>query len=948
LKYQNGQDRAEIQRMHEKLSQAQMILGAAKVKAAKSSDNLRRFDTMLKKALATKRRLIAHHINKTAKLEMIRTKLAVLEGVVKQSQQQVEKAKQELEEIKQLDASRRQELRDKTFEFQKVAEETAGVRSNNIQIENQLEAKLKEEASLKQRLEAIKLQIDETEKENMGISESSETAAASHSRVLVDVKKKIEGIRKDVSKESERMHDVGQRIVNIQISEKHIVQSDPNDALARKALDLNRICTSQQAEAKALEDEEKAKQLIEGTVAALRLELAAITQDLEESNIKATKDKKAVKEYKLTEETRRKSFDDFLEQLEQAKKEVQDTEKAFTAQKDRNEKRITELQLKSGADRAVIATAKAKVADTKNKLKAKNAAVEQCMALTKQAGQDSSAKVEKERKNLESLRAKYEDNVAGVQYPSEDEYDMTADEIRAEIADLLDGEFSRFLESQHNPEHSLFLQPTEYPLLLEVNIARNSSKPESEQVQEALKSITAHCDKRIYSAKKMRMELKAAAHREEEERAAIKEAAEAEKQQKLEARENRKKRLEVRTFKHEQATIKPKRRKEKSRTLARGKNGGIDSVTKPRELLSAFTHASVDSSDGIRRKLNENEQPIVWKSKKVRWTEKSEEFSTSRGHASTKSNSASSRSVSGHKDDRTEGKRAHRAVERRTSSEAIELSTHRRTLSANPSKANSVESKDPVKSKRPIYKGLFENTSDFERIDSSKKQKRSTEERRTAPNRIVQRLPIAKNHEKASTTTRLDVPKDNKRTASVASKKPTKPRFEERQYDLEPERSTRKGEAYTAKILHASKEKTRVAVSMKPAKSASKDRFNSHNVLAERPSKTKHLDINKDPKRDAIGAIKKPTSKEGRSERHHDVERQRSTEPPGKPSTTEGQLLGKLPNSNSSTLKAPGISSVEYGGLSKSRRRKKIQSSGGPIKPKAQFFGEDCTFNFGD
>jgi ubiquitin len=98
-KYQHGQDHAELQRMHEKLSQAQRSLGTARLKASKTGDDLRDFDCMLKKALETKRRIIAHHRNKSAELDLLRSRLETFKRLKQEAKLETDAAKQECEQV---------------------------------------------------------------------------------------------------------------------------------------------------------------------------------------------------------------------------------------------------------------------------------------------------------------------------------------------------------------------------------------------------------------------------------------------------------------------------------------------------------------------------------------------------------------------------------------------------------------------------------------------------------------------------------------------------------------------------------------------------------------------------------------------------------------------------------------------------------------------------------
>ena len=445
FKYRHAQDRVEIQRMHQSLSVSQRLLSNDRVSASKAGDYLREFDGMLKKAIACKRRLTAQHHMKCAKIELLRHKLVQLKGLVHHGSEKIEKAKIDCEQVKQLDASLRQALRDKTSQVQNVVGETATARSKNAQVDHEINANLKVEAAAKQRMEASKMKLVEKEQKIRTLAATTEKQQQDHCEHMRDQHGKTEKVEADASRQMENNRLLDQKVVEIQVAEKHIVPSAVSSSLPVKQLDLGRIRSSEQEENKALKDEENAKKAMESSVETLRSEFAKAQPHEQAISAKATKEKDATEESKRTEDARRKSIGEDLKKYAVIKQEVRDLEEVFTQQKEDNEKQITELQEESGEMHKVVPKAKKLRDDRARKLEATNSEIAKCEKNYDKAKKVDAAKLESERKKLLQRRAKLaglaeeiRDTAETGTFRAEDEGE-TDDELRAKIAELLDG-----------------------------------------------------------------------------------------------------------------------------------------------------------------------------------------------------------------------------------------------------------------------------------------------------------------------------------------------------------------------------------------------------------------------------------------------------------------------------------------------------------------------------
>ena len=78
LKYQNGQQRANIQRAHKLLSEGQRQLQTTRMEVGKAGDELREFDQKLKFLIEIKSSLIAHHRTHDSLLENLHIQVQFL------------------------------------------------------------------------------------------------------------------------------------------------------------------------------------------------------------------------------------------------------------------------------------------------------------------------------------------------------------------------------------------------------------------------------------------------------------------------------------------------------------------------------------------------------------------------------------------------------------------------------------------------------------------------------------------------------------------------------------------------------------------------------------------------------------------------------------------------------------------------------------------------------
>ncbi len=138
---------------------------------------------------------------------------------------------------------------------------------------------------------------------------------------------------------------------------------------------------------------------------------------------------------------------------------------------------------------------------------------------------------------------------------------------------------------------------TEHPILQGIRITDIPKESDFESIaKQYLQPVVEHCDDRIKSAQKMSKALRASAKRKEEEYQRSKKAAEAEEERQRRHREKRKMRLES----VQSNSKKPRTAEQENGVQDKAEGKGLESAARPRELLSAFTRASLDSQQSSR------------------------------------------------------------------------------------------------------------------------------------------------------------------------------------------------------------------------------------------------------------------------------------------------------------------------------------------------------------
>lgn len=330
LKYQNGQQRAELQRAHELLSEGQRQLNSARSAAAKAGDDLREFDRKLKFALEIKSSLLAHQRTQDRLLGELRNKTAILDRLVKEAAQQCEEAEKDFDKAKHYEMSLRQGIRNEAANQQRIADKAAEIRAESAAQEQHLDLAFKLEKSLRLRLENVHKEVAKEQARHADAEADFEAQQEKKKLYLQQNADKKVRLKEAVAKKKANLHQIWHATIGIQKAEGHTPSPLPSESNIPPVIDLDRIRASVQSEADAATEEAKAKDQLRASVETLQQQLADLQDERSKAHGKLQRLQADNEKNSKIEAERKFSSDQLHAELEQVTKSVD--EKSLTAQ----------------------------------------------------------------------------------------------------------------------------------------------------------------------------------------------------------------------------------------------------------------------------------------------------------------------------------------------------------------------------------------------------------------------------------------------------------------------------------------------------------------------------------------------------------------------------------------------------------------------------------------
>lgn len=363
LQYQNGQQRAELQRANELLSEGQRQINSARSAAAKAGDDLRSFDRKLKFAVEIKGSLLAHQRTQDRLLEDLRNRVGILSRLVKKEEEKCHAAQQEFDYARQYEKKLRQGIRSEAANQQRIADRTADVRSQKAALEHDLDLSFKLEQSLKLRTENIRLKEAEEQAHHADVEADFEVQKKCHHQFFLEMTDKKACLKETAIKKKSVLYQLWYETIEIQKAEGHTLSPPPTESNLPPVLDLERIRATVQAETDAAVEEAQAKEQLLYSVELLQKHLSELQVEQSTKTAKLQKLHGANDMGAKVEAARESSNDCLQSSLDRISKTV-------------DEKNRQVLEIRS-AQTGVIASLRKKLEGVKRKVQAVQESLEE-------------------------------------------------------------------------------------------------------------------------------------------------------------------------------------------------------------------------------------------------------------------------------------------------------------------------------------------------------------------------------------------------------------------------------------------------------------------------------------------------------------------------------------------------------------------------------------------
>lgn len=349
-KYQHGQNRAELQRMYDKLSLMHHMLGGSRLLLSKMGAALRDFDGMLKKALSTKRRLLAEQRKKHAKIAMLRNKVELLDQIQNFKEQEVKSLQNTGERSKAQEEALRGDMDELRSVLQAVSNQTASLHSLQSRIENDACAYFNKEILKSRSVQTLKEQLTSIVHEHETVVANSYRNSTAHSLLVLDLKTTRDFKKARIMEESGIIQQIKYQWSELlqEGNEKLVMSNESACCIFKGDSIVNSIASSEAAECVALDDEKSACKTVSDLVQELQEGVVQVVE--EEKQTKSSEETKVALfgAAEATERSRHEEYSLSIQQTNAARNEVTSMEETSNDLRKESWKKIACLEEESG------------------------------------------------------------------------------------------------------------------------------------------------------------------------------------------------------------------------------------------------------------------------------------------------------------------------------------------------------------------------------------------------------------------------------------------------------------------------------------------------------------------------------------------------------------------------------------------------------------------------
>lgn len=353
LKYNNGQLRAQLQRMHERLSQGQRSLGDCKASSSNARRGLELFEHQLHRALRDKRGLCSDERRVQRSEKTFDSRLEKLSRLCQDMNEHVQRAEDKHRRIQEQEESLRQQVKAAEEENQSIQQDIEKFRAEGGTIERTISAIQSEEATKLQQIKTLKKQLLDEDQRAEQSQSLVDTALQEERAKTEEVKVKVSAAQKEAETKKELFQQALERIRAIKSSEGHPLSPQADGSAAPPSLDMDLLHESVKLEADAASNEKASRKELEAEVESLRKELSEETAKLQEKMSLESEKKEEIDALREEQKVRKQTHESCLvqhgaasEELEALKKKVPELQKQRDANNAQAKERLQDAETK--------------------------------------------------------------------------------------------------------------------------------------------------------------------------------------------------------------------------------------------------------------------------------------------------------------------------------------------------------------------------------------------------------------------------------------------------------------------------------------------------------------------------------------------------------------------------------------------------------------------------
>lgn len=458
LKYANGEQRAQLARARTVLSQCTRELGACKLLSSKSGDALKGFDARLKRALATSRALKALIRKINAQFVIMRGRNAERLKERERVLQKMNAVRQEHASLVQEEESLRKDIQQEKHLQKNLLEETTNIRSDVNGLCQDLAAAQEMEASTKLRAESIETEVVAEDKRHEAAMQELRSKIQALGKLAVEKKARQEAMQKEVELKKNQLLEAWKRCVAYQQEEGHELSPEPSDDGPAPSLNVEKLEASMDDDRTSLVADQVERDQVKASMSAAQEDYSNLVSQEAATNDQVESIRKEAQESQQVEDDRREGYSKSLEELEKERQSVQDLRRSvaeleetngsdrkrdsdrFAEQNETIEKLHVELeQFKEEMDAAA-----AKIEDMEQDDEEFAADRAREVHAAKQVADSKLSKFEDVRREAKALEAVSNSDIDKEVEDIEQAQNIMLEEVKEEIAQLLEGTFVSF------------------------------------------------------------------------------------------------------------------------------------------------------------------------------------------------------------------------------------------------------------------------------------------------------------------------------------------------------------------------------------------------------------------------------------------------------------------------------------------------------------------------